>query len=96
MIACHGQLMGVGLPASPLALPFGARRADGAVGGLWAVRPEGEVGTRDGAARTGEWGARSYGSERVSRVRGGGWGGKDKDRDSQPCRDRVAQMNVTE
>ena len=41
---------------------------------VWAVRPEGEVGTRDRAARTGEWGARRYGSERVAREEGGGTG----------------------
>ena len=41
---------------------------------VWAVRPEGEVGTRDRAARTREWGARRYGSERVAREEGGGAG----------------------
>ena len=57
------------------------------LGGGWTVRPEGEVGTRDSAARVGLWGAWRWGSEPVARAgvgggrrvggrAGGGWEGR--------------------
>ena len=63
-----GERAGHALGARSVGASRWAGGADGAVGGPFGpVRPEGEVGTRDRAARTGVRGAASYGSEPVAR-----------------------------
>ena len=54
----------------------GAEAPTEAFGVICAVRPEGEVGTRDWAARVGLWGAWRWGSEPVARAGVGGGRGR--------------------
>ena len=53
--------------------PAARRRPEGPFGVVWAVRSDGEAGTRDRAAGESLGGARGRGGEPVAREQGGAW-----------------------
>ena len=53
--------------------PAAQRRPEGPLGVVWAVRSDGEAGTRDRAAGESLGGARGRGGEPVAREQGGAW-----------------------